>query len=515
MSESGRSSALAESLPAQSVAEAIQHFALTTPDNVFLIAPATGREITWRALAEALPPVAALAESMQVPVGAPLAYMLENGWAAVQLLLGGLACGRVLLPLNPLAGDAQISYILQQSGSRAIVTEDKYYRRLCDITEKETAIQVTVVSNSDGICDGTPAAAAPLPAADDRALLMYTSGTTGLPKGVVHTHGSLFAGGENVALAHQLTAADRALCVLPLYHINALCVTVVAPLITGGGVVMPSRFQTGKFWGWINAHECTWFSVVPTLLSYLLQADETPPVAPRLRFGRSASAPLPPLVHKTFEERFQVPMIETMGLTETAAQILSNPLPPAVRKIGSPGLAYGNEVIVLDAVSGAECPDGEIGELAVRGKNVMREYNDNPEETAQAFTDAGWLRTGDLGYRDAEGYFFITGRRKELIIKGGENIAPREIDEALIQLPQVIEAAAFACPCERYGQRIEACVTVTEDSTISETDILLHCEKVIGKFKSPDRVYFMEKLPRGPSGKVQRLKLADIIAAKS
>ncbi|MEL6751682.1 MAG: AMP-binding protein, partial [Pseudomonadota bacterium] len=338
----------------------------------------------------------------------------------------------------------------------------------------------------------------------DDALLMYTSGTTGRPKGVVHTHASLLAGGDNAALAHELTPADRALCVLPLYHINGLCVTLMGALVSGGSLIIPSRFSVSEFWS--DAATCSWFSVVPTQISYLLH-DTRPFSRPaNLRFGRSASAPLSPDVQQAFEDRFGVPIIETMGLTETAAQILSNPM-AGPRKIGSPGIAFGNEIIIADDKQ-REKPRGEEGEICVRGANVLREYRADPNATQEALTPEGWLRTGDLGRMDDDGYVFVTGRLKELIIKGGENIAPREIDEALYTHPDVIEAGAFACSCERYGQRVEAAVKLSAGSTATPATLVSLCVERIGAFKAPDNVHILADLPKGPSGKIQRMRLA-------
>ena len=284
---------------------------------------------------------------------------------------------------------------------------------------------ISVVDAKDALASPAPAELAPLAGSDD-ALLMYTSGTTGTPKGVRLTHNAILAGGRNTAVAHELDERDRALCVLPLFHINGMCVTLMAPLVTGGSVVMPEKFSPKSFWDLTGTHRCSWFSVVPTQISYLLhQPEQSLPEMPALRFGRSASAPLSPEIQTAFETRFGVPIVETMGLTETSAQILSNPLPPGRRKIGSPGIAFGNQVKIGDP-SGKELARGETGEVMVKGGNVMAGYLDNPQATAAALSDDGWLHTGDLGRMDEDGYVFITGRLKELIIKGGENIAPRK-----------------------------------------------------------------------------------------
>jgi len=213
--------------------------------------------------------------------------------------------------------------------------------------------------------------------------------------------------------------------------------------------------------------------------------------------------------HAAFETRFGVPIIETMGLTETAAQILSNPLAPNERKIGSPGKAFGNEVRILNADL-TEAKLGTEGEIAVRGPNTLLEYLHNPDATAATFAGQ-WLRTGDLGRMDEDGYVFVTGRLKELIIKGGENIAPREIDEALYAHPDVVEAAAFARPCDSYGERVEAAVSLSNGSSLAMEELRALCVDKLGTFKAPDTIHLLDELPKGPSGKIQRLKLVDLV----
>ena len=312
-------------------------------------------------------------------------------------------------------------------------------------------------------------------------------------------------------MAHELTPSDRAMCVLPIYHINGLCVTIMGPLVSGGSAVVCERFSTSQFWNQCRDHEATWFSVVPSLISYLVHGDAEPDrtVRERIRFGRSASSALAPDVQNSFESRFGIPIIETMGLTEASAQILSNPMPPGVRKPGSPGIAYGNDVTILSSEL-TPLPPGEVGEIAVRGPNVMRGYFKDPVATAESLTDDRWLRTGDLGSIDDDGYVYVTGRLKELIIKGGENIAPREVDEALYSHPDVIEAAAFPRACERYGERVEAAVRLREGTQVSADQLVELCKNRLGAFKSPDRIFLLDELPKGPSGKIQRMKIVDM-----
>ncbi|MEM9269313.1 MAG: AMP-binding protein, partial [Pseudomonadota bacterium] len=350
----------------------------------------------------------------------------------------------------------------------------------------------------------------PVTATDD-ALLMYTSGTTGRPKGVVHTQSSLLAGGWTATVAHQLTPEDRGFCVLPIYHINGQCVTVMGSLVSGGSLAMVSRFSASQFWTQCEAGGITWFSVVPTIISHLLHGERDPSEAlkSRVRFGRSASSALAVETQNAFQSRFGIPIVETMGLTETAAQCLSNPLDPKRHKIGSPGIGIGNEARVADA-TGTPMAEGEEGEIQIKGPNVMKGYLKNPEATAETFLGE-WLRTGDLGRMDADGYIFVTGRLKELIIKGGENIAPREIDEALYEHSDVVEAAAFARPCAQYGERVEAAVRLTPGSTATAADLSALCHARVGKFKAPDQVHILDELPKGPSGKIQRLYLNKLL----
>ena len=248
---------------------------------------------------------------------------------------------------------------------------------------------------------------------------------------------------------------------------------------------------------------------VPTMVSYLLQGAEAPDNnldISRVRFCRSASAPLPPALHRAFEDRFNIGIIETMGLTETAAPCFTNPLDSAQRKIGSAGRAFGNEAKIINP-EGHGLPSRETGEIMVRGPNVMNGYYKNPEETAKTLTTEGWLHTGDLGYLDEDGFVFVTGRIKELIIKGGENIAPREIDEALLKHPAVLEAAAVGIPDQHYGQEIMVCVVLKTGQQCSEDELRIFCKHELGAYKTPKLIRFQDELPKGPSGKVQRLKL--------
>ena len=493
----------------------------------FLVVPEPGLTLDYAGLRRRCRLVAAKLGALGLVAGDKVAFLLDNGLWSVSLWLGTMYAGLVTVPLNAVAGVTSIRHVLEHCDASVLFCSG-HHRRQYEAAIAGCPRPITILETDEDTGPawshlGAPSygSAVPVDPADD-ALLLYTSGTTGMPKGARLSHRAVLAGGRNTALAHRLTPADRGLCVLPLYHINGEIVTLMGPLVSGGSVVMPHRFHTSRFWDLVMREGCTWVSLVPTLIAYLMdratRADvdaviDFPhhPELRQLRFARSASAPLPASVQRRFEQVFGIPMIETMGLTETCAPILSNPLPPEVHKPGSPGIPFGNEVVVGDE-QGRPVENHVAGELLVRGDNVLSGYYKDEAATQAAFRPGGWFRTGDIGYRDDDGYLFITGRLKELIIKGGENIAPREVDDVLYGHVAVLEAAAVGVPDEAYGQDVQACVCLREGVDADERELIEHCRRQLGPFKSPSRIHFLSELPKGPSGKIQRLKLPDIIA---
>ena len=282
-------------------------------------------------------------------------------------------------------------------------------------------------------------------------------------------------------------------------------------LLSGGSVVVPHHFNVSQFWDWLDEFCCTWSAIVPTIVSQLLdwkdpKAEERDAFR-RIRFIRSSSAPLSPSLQREFMAKFPIRLIQAMGSSE-AGNIFSNPQAPGENKIGTPGPAWGFETRIVNP-EGADVVPGEAGEVLLRGPAITRGYYKDSEQTAAVFDRDGWLHTGDLAYQDPDGYFYIVGRSKELIIKGGMNIAPRQIDEVLESHPSVLEAAVVGVPDHYVGEDLVAFAVLRAGMEGDEREMLAFCESRLGHFKTPTRIHFVEDLPKGPSGKVQRLRLLD------
>ena len=354
----------------------------------YMIAPEPGLDLTYGQLREDSIRFGKYLIKLGLKKGEKISFMMRNGYQTTKIFLGTMYAGFVIAPLNLMLQPHLLTYVLDHSDTQLVFfTEDLKEKLETAVGEMNREIKLIEIDNdTEDILPGDEDVSCftlPELVENDDALLLYTSGTTGVPKGVILCHKNMVAGGEYTTMAHELTPADRALCSLPLYHINGEVVSAVTPLVNGGSVVMPHKFSTTNFWEYLSEYRCTWFSVVPTIISYLCSVTDlrgTDLNLSHLRFGRSASSALPPSLHREFESKFNVSIVETMGLTETAAPVFSNPMDPSKRKYGSPGRAVGNEARIIDA-DGKEMHQGTQGEIMVRGDNVMKEYYKAPDIT--------------------------------------------------------------------------------------------------------------------------------------
>jgi long-chain acyl-CoA synthetase len=302
---------------------------------------------------------------------------------------------------------------------------------------------------------------------------------------------------------------------MPLFHMNAVSVTTMSALYAGGSTVVSPKFSGSKFWNIISDYQITSFGSVATMLSMLLNSypDGVPEglKTDQLRFAMCGSAPVPAEVMKRFEEIFECPVIEGYGLSESTCRSTFNP-PDDRRRAGSCGLPIGNDMKVFDDDDN-EVADGELGEIVLRGENILKGYFKNPEATERAFRN-GWFHTGDIGYRDPEGFFFIVDRKSDMIIRGGENIYPREIDEVLYQHPAVAAAATIGIPDALYGEEVAAFIVLKDGSQVMAEDLIAHCQSELADYKCPKTVRIVKDIPKGPTGKLLKRELARLYSSE-
>jgi len=456
--------------------------------------------------------------------GDRVALVLPNGPEMAVAFLAVSACA-ASAPLNPGYRESELDFYLSDLEPRALVLragDDSPARdvaRARRIPVVELAPPALAAGAAAGLSDldgrrgrlrGRRGFAGP----GDVALVLHTSGTTSRPKIVPLTHANLCASAANVARTLSLDARDRCLNVMPLFHIHGLVAAVLASLGAGGSVVCTPGFDPEAFFEWIAGQRPSWFTAVPTMHQAILAraaAHRDEIGGAPLRFIRSSSASLPPSMMAELERVFRVPVIESYGMTEAAHQMASNPLPPRPRKPGSVGLAAGPELAIMDE-AGELLPTGSIGEVVIRGANVTAGYERNPEANAGAFC-RGWFRTGDQGRIDSEGYLFLTGRLKEMINRGGEKIAPREVDEAFLAHPAIAQAVAFAVPHPTLGEDLAVAVVLAPGAETDGRELRAHAFERLAGFKVPSRVVIVGAIPKGPTGKLQRIGLHEKLEA--
>lgn len=452
--------------------------------------------------------------------GDTVALALPNGPEMATAFLAVAGCA-TSAPLNPAFGLVEFERCLESLRATLLVVDAG-----ADTPAREAAgkLGIAVAELQPGAAAGSfdlrcaqwidGASRGGLAAADDIALVLHTSGTTSRPKIVPLTHANLCASAANVRESLALRSADCCLSIMPLFHIHGLVAGLLASLRAGASIFCAPKFDASDFFAWLHEARPTWYTAVPTMHQAILeraveQADAAK--SAKLRFIRSSSASLPPRVMQALEETFDAPVIEAYGMTEAAHQMASNPLPPRERRPGWVGLAAGPEVAIMDA-GGELLPAGGIGEVVIRGANVTAGYLNNTDANETAFAD-GWFRTGDQGQMDEQGYLRLTGRLKEMINRGGEKVAPREVDEALMTHPAVAQAVVFAVSHPTLGEDVAAAVVLQKSESTSFQELRDFLFDRMAAFKIPSQIVIVDEIPMGPTGKLQRIGLADRLAS--
>lgn len=514
-------------------------------EKVFLIDPESDEQYSYGEFKEKADAVSNLLHTLGVRKEDKVSLLMPNSAEYLFAFFGIMQLGAIACPVNTGLKAEEVGYVLDNSDSVALFISAEFLGSITTFLETQRKIRYLLTWDDPAVLgdviapsgegatrriqivylkDVLPLQAAELLPevlatdlqADDVAEIVYTSGTTGRPKGAMLTHHNMIVDAHWIVTWNRLQEGDRAMCVMPLFHVNGQIVTTIAPLYHGGSVVMPHRFSVSKFFPLAAEYKVDYVGTVATMLSMLLNRvipREIP--AHNLKIVFCGSAPVPVKVQSEFEKIFRVPVIEGYGMTETTCRSTFNPLPPAealklgendgYRKLGSVGLPLGNEMRVVDADHNVLGPN-EVGEILIRGENIMKGYYKNPQETAEAFS-GDWFHSGDLGYYDEDGYFYLVDRKKDLIIRGGENIYPREIEEVLYRHPAVRDAACISIPDELYGEEVVAAVVLKDRRKATAGELLSFCRQYLADFKTPKEIRFVPEIPKSSSGKLLRREM--------
>ncbi len=484
-------------------------------DGAVAIAASGAEPVTYGDLRRQVDETIGALNAVGVGRGDRVAIILANGPRMAAAFLA-IAAGAAAAPLNPQYRAEEFEFYLTDLKAKALVTEAGVSPAAIEVAGKlgvpviELAskpggrgFSIVVAQTGGSLVAGGPAEPSEV------ALVLHTSGTTSRPKIVPLSQANICASARNVRDTLSLTASDRGLVIMPLFHIHGLIAGVLAPLSAGGSIFCPPGFNALKFFSWLEEARPSWYTAVPTMHQAILAraGHNTAIVAANpLRFIRSSSSSLAPQVLAELEARFSTRVVEGYGMTEAAHQMASNLLAPGIRKPGTVGVAAGPQVAIMDS-AGAILPQGEKGEIVIRGENVTTGYENNPSANDQAFTN-GWFRTGDLGFFDEDGFLTIAGRLKEIINRGGEKISPREVDEVLMDHPCVLQAVTFAVAHDKLGEDVAAAVVLREGQTVSERDLRAYAATRLADFKAPRRIVFLDEIPKGATGKLHRIGLA-------
>ncbi|HKU72998.1 MAG TPA: long-chain-fatty-acid--CoA ligase [Pyrinomonadaceae bacterium] len=501
----------------QSIPELLKQRADAAPDKPFLFSETDKRQFTYRHFEAAVQRTARMLAGRGVGRGDVVSLLLPN---SVEYVIAYFACwqiGALAGPINSLLKSQEISYVISNSEAKALLVNSEFLPVVETIRDELPSLQAVIQFDNETEVTSTysdgPALLADIDC-DHEAIIIYTSGTTGKPKGCLLTHGNVIANARQISSWLGFTENDRLLTMMPLFHMNAVSVTTMSALYAGGSSVVSAKFSASRFWQIVSDYQITSFGSVATMLSMLLSTypDGVPGdlKTDQLRFAMCGSAPVPAEVLRRFEERFNCLVIEGYGLSESTCRSTFNP-PDQRRRPGSCGVPIGNEMSVVDEED-REVPDGELGEIVLRGENILKGYYKNDAANATAFRN-GWFHTGDIGYRDEDGFYFIVDRKSDMIIRGGENIYPREIDEVLYQHPAVAAAAAVGVPDALYGEEVAAVVVLKPGAHTNAQEVIDFCKARLADFKCPKTVHFVEDIPKGPTGKLLKRELAKMLSA--
>jgi acyl-CoA synthetase (AMP-forming)/AMP-acid ligase II/acetyltransferase-like isoleucine patch superfamily enzyme/acyl carrier protein len=504
-----------------SIYQVLEYWAEQVPESIAIIAPESP-PLPYGRLFRQVRNIVESLRAFGLNRNDRVATVLPNGpEMAVSFI--GIACGATCAPLNPSYRANEFEFYLSDVNAKALILRAEMDSPARDVAKKLAipVIELTPTPEAEAGVFELSMTKDDVPLhvdfmqPEDIALVLHTSGTTSRPKIVPLTHANICKSGHNISRTLELEINDRCLNVMPLFHIHGLIGAVLSTLNAGASIVCTTGFDAAKFFAWVDIFQPTWYTAVPTMHQAVLkQAPAYRQVIERrpMRFIRSCSAALPQWVMAELEDTFRVPVIESYGMTEASHQITSNLLPPSARKAGSVGIPAGSEVAIMNE-KGSLLPVGEIGEVVIRGQNVTDGYENDPAANQATITN-GWFRTGDQGQFDSAGYLFLTGRNKEIINRGGQKIAPKEVDDILMQHPAVAQAVAFAVPHPTLGEDIAAAVVLQENAMATKRDIRNFASERLSDYKVPNQLLIVEEIPKGPTGKLQRIGLADMFALK-
>jgi acyl-CoA synthetase (AMP-forming)/AMP-acid ligase II len=452
--------------------------------------------------ADAVLRASAVLDEKGVSAGDVVAIMLPNRVEFVVAMFAAWRLGAAVTPISPTLVPAEAAYQIEDAAAKVVIVD----------MPVEIDAQVELLSTNDLTAGQGPALVEPAEHRDDAlALLIYTSGTTGRPKGVMLDHANLNAMCGMVIDAFKMTGEDHSLLILPLFHVNGIVAGTLSPLVAGGRATIAGRFSPKTFFGQLEQCGATYFSAVPTIYTMLSDLPaEVRPDTSAVRFAVCGAAPASVELLTKFETRYGIPLIEGYGLSEATCASTGNPL-DGERKPGTVGLPLPGQTIRIVGPDNVDVPRGETGEVLIAGPNVMRGYLNRAEETAKTLVD-GWLHTGDIGRLDEDGYLVLVDRAKDMIIRGGENIYPKEIETVVYQLPEIAEAAVVGRAHPVYGEEPVLYVSLNSGADTSTERIDEHVAELLSKYKRPAEITILDDLPKNPVGKIDKPKLRALIA---